>query len=229
MKTKTLILTAALSVAGLASSQAQVFSSNAVGYVNKTIESGGWTAITNPLDAGDNTIGALLVGLPDGTTIQKWVGDTFTGSVYTNIGVEGVDGWDDPSIVLNPGEGAFISNTTGQPYTITFVGEVMQGTGANALVNELPEGFSMVGSMVPQAGTLTSLSLSDSWGLAQDTAGVQVWDSDNQTYVGATFTFIGVEGIDGWDTDLPISVAESFFVQIPTGGATSWDREFSVN
>ena len=48
MRTKTLLLTAALSAAGIATSMAQVYSANAVGYVNKLIPTG-FSMIANPV------------------------------------------------------------------------------------------------------------------------------------------------------------------------------------
>ena len=46
---------------------AQVFSVNAVGYVNKTIPANGFAMISNPLKAADNTIDKLFAGVPAGT------------------------------------------------------------------------------------------------------------------------------------------------------------------
>jgi hypothetical protein len=232
MKTKTLILTATLSLAGLVSSQAQVFSSNAVGYVNLTIESVGWTAFTNPLNASDNSIGALFSGveLPDATSLQKWDADLglFVGATYSVIeGFPELSGWDNPNLIMNPGEGAFIGNTSGAPIVVTFVGEVLQFDDSNM---DLPVGFSMVGSKVPTDGTLESLGLADNFGADQDATSVQLWDSTLQSYVGSTYGYIdGFPEFTGFDNDLEIKVGTSFFVQIPPGGATTWDRDFDVN
>ena len=49
MRTKTLLLTAALSAAGIASSMAQVYSVNAVGYVNTPLVTG-FNLISNPAE-----------------------------------------------------------------------------------------------------------------------------------------------------------------------------------
>ena len=60
MRTKTILLTAAVLAAGLGASVAQsVFSVNAVGYVNVTIRPG-YNLIANPLNNGGNTVSEVL-------------------------------------------------------------------------------------------------------------------------------------------------------------------------
>jgi hypothetical protein len=207
MKTKTLILTAALSVAGLASSQAQVFSSNAVGYVNLTVQGGAFSMIANPLDAADNTVAGLLSDAPNGTQVLKWNGAGFDNSILA-FGT-----WSDPAMTLNPGEGFFIQPGGTAEVTLTFVGEVLQGS----LSNDLASGFSMVGSQVPQAGTATELDLTDD--LAN---GSQILQWNGSGYDSSILAF------GAWSpADPSIAVGEGFFVN--TGTATSWQRDFSIN
>jgi hypothetical protein len=76
MRTKTLLLTAALSAAGVATSMAQgaVYSVNAVGYVNTPLVAG-FNLVSNPLNntaANGNTIESLFAGVPDGTQVYKF-------------------------------------------------------------------------------------------------------------------------------------------------------------
>src|SRR5207249_175718 len=153
MRTKTLLLTAVLSAAGLASSfslaQGAVYSVNAVGYVNLTVPAG-LSLIANPLDATDNTI-ANVLKVPAGTQIYKFNGTGFTSALYDDI-----DGWTSSgqpagNITLNPGEGMFVRNNSG-PFTNTFVGEVKQGN----LSTPLPAGLSIVASQVPQQGKVST-------------------------------------------------------------------------
>src|SRR5205823_7441370 len=59
MRTKALLLAAAFAAAGVATSMAQVYSVNAVGYVNVTVDSG-FNMVANPLTAADNTVGNLF-------------------------------------------------------------------------------------------------------------------------------------------------------------------------
>jgi len=120
MRTKTLLLTATLGAAGIASSFAQtpVYSQNVVGYVNVQAPAG-FSLIANPLDnKTGNNLNTILPGVPVGTTVYKYDGATgFTSSV--NFGT-----WT-PDLILAPGEGAFIQLAA--PATLTFVGEVTLG------------------------------------------------------------------------------------------------------
>jgi hypothetical protein len=207
MKTKTLILTAALSVAGLASSQAQVFSSNAVGYVNLTMTAGAYNLITNPLDAEDNSVVGLFEALPNGSQVLKWNGAGFSPNS------KGFTGWSDTEMEILPGEGAFVFPGGAGEVTVTFVGEVMQG----ALSNALAAGFNLVGSMVPQSGTATELDLADDL-----STGAQVLKWNGSGY--ESFSL----GFTGWAPSEPsLEVGEGAFVSV--NSPTSWDREFSVN
>lgn len=208
MRTKTLILTAALGTAFMATTMAQVYSVNAVGYVNLEIPVG-FSMIANPLDAGEgmNTVGNLLDAAPVGTTVYKFVGGTY--DINNKLPV-----WQKPDMSLMPGEGAFIQNKTANPFTITFVGEVMQGT----LNNPIPEGFSIMSSMVPQAGQLdTDLGFPKGAGDV-----IYRFDSATQNYVISTSTG------PIWTPAAPVvGVGEAFFVKV--GAAKTWTREFSVN
>ena len=114
MRTKTLIVTAVLALAGIVSSSAQVYSVNAVGYVNKSIPKG-FSMVANPLVASSNTIKDLFNAAPDGTTIYK-----FNGVSYTSNGKDFGE-WANPSETLLPGEGAFVSAPSA--FTVTFVGK----------------------------------------------------------------------------------------------------------
>src|SRR5687767_7867980 len=126
MRTKALLLSAALFAAGLTVSTAQsVYSVNAVGYVNLSLPTG-YSMIANPLNTTNNTIGSLLTDLPNFSNLLKWTGSGF------NVATFAFGAWDQPNITLNPGEGAFVN--LGSAATLTFVGEVMQGS----LTNPVP-------------------------------------------------------------------------------------------
>lgn len=211
MRTKTLLLSAAVGAAGLLAASAQVYSVNSVGYVNLAIPPG-FSMIANPLNAADNTIGALFdpakTGLPDGTTIYKF--NSSTGQYSVNVLDFGA--WANPSDTLNPGEGAFIRNV-GPATTITFVGEVMQGT----LTQSLPQGFSIQASQVPQSGQLdTDLGFP-----AVDGDTVFMFVNSTGQYSVHAFDF------GAWNVPPVPAVGESFFVQ--KIAAATWTRNFSVN
>ena len=92
MRTKTLLLAAAATVAGIASLQAQsnVYSVNVVGYVNVTIPTG-YSLIANPLNSSDNTVSNLFnatsqSGAALGSTVYTWNGAGFIGNNNDEFG-----------------------------------------------------------------------------------------------------------------------------------------------
>jgi hypothetical protein len=107
--------------------------------------------------------------------------------------------------------------------TLTFVGEVVQGS----LTNQLPTGYSIRSSIVPQPGKLNSalgmpIGLNDS---------VFLFDPTNRTYV--DFTFQNVRGNNIWtgpagtDVEPEVAVGEAFFLFKVSG--TEWVRNFAIN
>src|SRR6185369_5624503 len=150
MRTKTLLLTAALCAAGIATSKAQVYSVNAVGYVNTSLLKG-FNLISNPLDnkaTDGNKIKNLFASLPAGAQVFY-----FDGSKYSIASVDeftGQIGGDAAETVLDPGNGVFVR--VDGPTTVTFVGEVPAGQ----THNQIPKGFSIKASKVPQAGKVTA-------------------------------------------------------------------------
>jgi hypothetical protein len=215
MRTKTLLLTAALSAAGVATSMAQVYSVNAVGYVNTTLVPG-FNLVSNPLDnkeTGGNQIRALFASLPFGTQVYNFNGTGFDISTKDDL-VGDYDPATFASAVIPPGKGVFVRNNTAQNQTVTFVGEVPQGT----LTTSIPAGFSIVASQVPQEGTATALGYTPA-------AGDQLyfWNETTQRYAISTF-----DPDFGFDNALPtIAVGEAFFIRKNAAG--SWTRTFSVN
>jgi hypothetical protein len=202
MRTKTLLLAAVLGVATLANSLAQVYSVNVVGYVNKSIPAG-LTMVANPLKSTSDTLGSLIPTAPNFSNFYKWNGAGF------DIATFQFTAWDQPNITLNPGEGGFINTDTA--FTITFVGDVMQGD----LVNPIPAGLSIRASMVPQAGTVEAL-------------GLTLGTFDNlYKWNGTGYTIYTVLPGGAWDPAIPsIEIAESIFIN--ANAATSWNRTFNV-
>lgn len=218
MRTKTLLLTAALSAVGLSTAMAQVYSVNAVGFVNVDIPSGLWI-IANPLDAGagNNTAAKLFPAdkVPDGFTIYKFNPGNTTKPYDINQCVFAA--WDIPDMALEPGTGFWVLNPAATAYKVTFVGEVKQGT----LTTPLPNGLSITASQVPQAGQ-------------PDTAlGFPVVEGDTiYRYMRGTATaqkpYLIYNYVFGaWDEVPTVEVAEGFWVN--KAGAASWVRTFNVN
>jgi len=157
MRTKTLLLTAAVIAAGIGASQAQVYSVNVVGYVNVTVGAG-YNLIANPLNGTNNLVSTVIPGsqLPTDTQLLTWnstIQDfnqadfVDTGTWYDQLG--------NPSAtVLNPGRGFFLQLPPGSTSrTVTFVGDVATGNSTNRVAHF----FDFVASVVPQSAGLSTI------------------------------------------------------------------------
>jgi hypothetical protein len=222
MRTKTLLLSAAVFTAGIVASTAQsVYSINAVGYVNITVVNG-YSLIANPLNGTNNVISTIMPTVPEASVVLRWnnaaqtffQADTYLGGVW-------YDGDFNPSgTVLNPGQGFFFQNNSGSSATLTFVGEVPQGS----LTNQIGANYGFYSSQVPQSGTLTQLGFP-----GQDGMSYNAWNAGGQTY-GQAYTYLGGQWYDGNFNpgDPSPAVGESFLIFNP-GAAVNWTRTFSVN
>jgi hypothetical protein len=209
MRTKTLIVTAALGAVGLGTSVAQtVYSVNAVGFVNINVPPG-FSMIANPLKAAVNEVGALFADAPDDTVIYKY--NSATGQY--NVNSKSFGAWDNPAEQLAPGDGAFIKNSGAAAFKITFVGEVVQGKQTNAI----PQNFSIKSSQWPQAGQLdTQLSFP----IVDDDTVYKFVNAQNNYSIHA-YSF------GSWDTPPVVAVGEAFFVK--KVAAANWVQDFKVN
>jgi len=235
MRTKTLLLTAAVLAAGLGASMAQsVFSVNAVGYVNVPLVAG-YNLIANPLNGTNNNIRTIMPVAPDGTilyhfnrvTQQYNQADTYFN--FTPPDNTWYDNNFDPSTtIIAPGEGFFLKVPPGPATNITFVGDVPQGGLTNTIVNH----YGFYSSIVPQSGTLTSLGFPT--GAAADGMNYYSWDSAQQKYRQALTYFNFTPPDNGWynnnfDLQEPTpGVAEGFLLLNPNS-SVAWGRTFSVN
>jgi hypothetical protein len=230
MRTKTLLLTAALTVAGIASSMAQaVYSVNAVGYVNYTLRSVGYNLIANPLNAGGNTLNEIFppsTPLPDDCFVVTW------NSAAGSIGGPDADvpfffggfGWDPAGPALPPGRSFFlyVPPTSANPtYNVTYVGEVPEGAPLSNPV-AVNNRYSALASQAPTAGRITT-------DLGLQAAGddiALVWDKPAGAFSSVTYTFF--DGF-GWDPAEPsIGVGDGFFLFRSAAGPTAWTRNFDV-
>jgi hypothetical protein len=213
MRTKALLLTAAIGAVGIASSMAQaVYSVNIVGYVNKTLP-GGLSMIANQLNATPNNRVTTLIPAPTGPlSVSKFVpasGNFVTATFDTDLG------WDDPtSMVLNPGQGAFVDNPN-PPMPVTFVGEVQLSSTIN-----IHAGLDIYSSPLPQAGTLNDI------GFPAIPSGqlLTLFKFNGTAYT----TFSYDEEVGGWQPIVPsVAIGESFFIDNP-GATIVWNRTFTV-
>jgi hypothetical protein len=214
MRTKALILTAAVAAAGIASVEAQsnVYSVNVVGYYNVTVPAGGLKLVGVSLSSTNTSLSTLFKTVPDGTQFFKWTGTTFQSSLFEDLGEGGSWSVDLP---LLPGQGGFVKNNTANPLTVTFVGEVSQGS----LTNPVPSGFEVEASLVPQAGAVNTV------------LGLPVVDGDQVfKWTGAGYTSYLYEDLgDGgtWNPSQPtLEVGEAVFSRKTTG--VNWVRNFTV-
>jgi len=182
--------------------------------VNTTLTPG-LNLVSNPLTGSNNSIATLFTGVPAGTQVYKFGGTSFTTYSFVNP----VLGWQPASASTEttlPGDGVFVRNPGTTPVTVTFVGEVPQGT----LANPVPAGLSIKSSQVPQAG-LVSTDLS-----FPAAAGDQVYKFNATTQKYDTYAF--VNAVLGWQPSQPsVGVGEAVFVR--KNAAASWNRTFSVN
>jgi hypothetical protein len=207
MRTKTILLTAALVAAGVASSMAQsnVYSLNVVGYVNVALPTG-FSIVNTPLDSGNNVDTNLFPSPANGTILYSFTASGgFSPDVYAN-------GWSVPGFSLQPGHAYFYFNPTANPVTNTFVGTVLQGTNTNALAT----GFSLVGSIPPISGTVdTNLSMPVENGTIV------------YTFLSSATGYVPYVYANGWTPSSPvIGVGQGFFVFQPA--ATNWVQTFTV-
>jgi hypothetical protein len=212
MRTKTLILTAFVGALGIAGASAQVYSVNAVGYVNKSIPTG-FSIVANPLNNGGNKVADVFGAAPGALTVYTFGDAGFGINSYDSDFEE----WDNGDAVVAPGEGFFVFNGGDAAANITFVGEVPQGD----LSNALPKGFSIRSSQVPQEGKLDS-----DLGFPTDEA-VTVYQFGAAGYSISAYD----TDFEEWDTDdgagPVVGVAEGFWVLRES--ATSWTRSFSTS
>lgn len=195
-----------------------VYSLNVVGYYNVTIPANTFVMIANQLDTTNNTLASVLpaANLPPGAQFFKF------NNGWTAYAVD--DG-EDPyiwagappasTVTLAPGEGGMFKSPTAT--TLTFVGEVKQGS----LTNNLPIGVKVLtASQVPQAGTPAVLGIPGE-------AGDQIFK-----YAGGYSAYAFDDGEDPptWlPAGLTFGVGEGFFYRkAPTSTNSKWVRNFTV-
>ncbi len=213
-----------VSAAGvLAVSATDVFSVNAVGFVNVTVPAGQFSIVANPLNASDNTLTNLLASVPSGSAVYRFdiANQGFSTYNKTSRGWTGtgLDGKTAGQVVFNPGEAFFVYNPSANPIVLTFVGEVLQGS---ALTSSIPTGYSMIASVIPQSDKLQSvLNLPAA-------SGDIVYFFRNGGYVTANKSSRGWSGsgVDASGEPVPL-VGEGFFYF--TAASKTWTRNFSAN
>ncbi len=125
-----------------------------IGYTRKTYDPASTNIITDHLVYTANTLNSLFgliidaFGFAEDVQIQKWNGSSLDTYTWTST-----SGWSpNGNATLNPGEGAIFINPSTNYLTLGFVGQVQEGS----LDIPLASGFSLVGSILPKTGGITS-------------------------------------------------------------------------
>jgi hypothetical protein len=212
---------------GAASSMAQVYSQNAVGYYTLNLVQG-FNLVANQLNNGDNNINTVIppsAPLPDGTALVTW--NTGTQSFNDVDSFFATFGWFDSGLnpsttVLSPGGGAFIQllppATTA---SVVLVGDVPQGD----LQLDLVTGFQIISQLTPQSIGVEVAGLP-----ATDTDTIQFWNAGTQRYEDPINFFAGFGWFDSGlnQVDPTPLIGEAVFYN-RIGAADTWTRTFSVN
>jgi len=167
MRTKVLLSTIAVLAWGLASSNAQVYSANVVGYINLQLTNG-FNLIGNQLDldgTGTNNTLVTCFGtqMPNGTKVYPWDGGLLPSCLYNSTANKWAGSTNVANAALSPGQGVFVQVPAAAvtPLTVTLVGNVLQGS----LSNNITVGYQIVSSMVPLSGLIdTNLGYAPSKG-----------------------------------------------------------------
>ncbi len=233
MRTKTLALSALIGMLGSAAVMAQqnVYSINAVGYINLS------------LAPGFNMIAVQLVTSPTNTVVNLFPNpaDPITGNgPYDNCeifkfnpvdgrydnsdngdaaGGMGTTGWDGGgTITINPGEAVWFDNGTGGTLSVTVVGSVPQGTNSITIY----PGFNMLASPVPFSGDLVqSMQFTNYVNFNDQGSQAFVWENPDPALGHPAYNSYSVdlqggnEGVSG--TNVYVTPSG------PNAGTPSWD------
>jgi hypothetical protein len=228
MRTKTLILTAALSIAAAATSMAQaVYSVNIVGYINLNIPAG-LSMIANQLDDSGSPRNQVqnILGNPSGNVTVNFFNPAtgnYDQSTYDPFGgPTGGPIWFDGNRILEPGGGAFVDSV--DAFTATLVGEVR-------LVSSLsiPPGLSIRSSVIPQSAPVTAMGFPFDLPAAPDPVTIYRYNRTTGGYDSSSYDpFGGPTGGAIWFPSPPSpNIGESWFVDNAGASALIWPRTFT--
>jgi hypothetical protein len=244
MRTKTMLLGAAVLAAGLASSlAANVYSVNVVGYYNVTVPAGKEVLLANQLTgtgATSNAASTQITGnFPSGCNLFVWNGLSFT--LYTYY--DAADAAPDPAgfydingnystVPLNQGIGAFFQNASNGPATIQVVGQVVQGSNAVPIQT----GFQPLSIPCPVSTNFADTTIVNFVDNNESGDLLEQWIVGSQTF-SSPYTYYdaadaapdpaGWYDINGnYATPTP-AVGEAFFLS-HVGAATNWNFFFTV-
>jgi len=227
-----MLLSALLGALGSVSVMAQtnVYSLNAVGYINVTLLPG-YNIITCPLIASpDNTIATVLnntngqfqSGARNVASVFQFTGGTYSASDNADA-ANAPSGWaGGGTITMNPGQAIFFYNPTTTNMLATFVGTVPTGS----VTNSLYPGYNLVGSVVPVSGDIVTNSIS------QFTNGQSSGRTSDAlyTYAPGIGYSIDIYAAGAWASGDPVltNVYEGFFFDNAFSTTNNWIENYSV-
>jgi hypothetical protein len=245
MRTKTLLIAAAALVAGIVSSEAQVYSANVVGYVSIPFTNGVLALVAPALDLDgtgtNNTVSSVFTTPAIGDTVFAFNGSGYDTISYTYVVVSGhgatavyATNWFNGSSIatnypINPGRGVFYLPATNE--TATMVGTVLQGTFTNRYFPTAGN-LSLVSSQIPEAAGITSVLG------YKPSIGDNVFTFVNGGYNTYSYTFVVVSGhgatavyATNWfngsvQGEPVIGVGQGFWIQ--PANNTNWVQSFTV-
>jgi len=237
-----MLLSALLGALGSVSviAQTNVYSLNAVGYINVTLLPG-YNIISAPLIASpDNTIKTLL----NNTNAQYQSGSGRSGQyalVYSYVNGQYVtdqadyqntpSGWlNGGTNTINPGQAVFFYNPTATNMYATFVGTVPTGS----ITNALAPGYSLVGSVVPVSGDILTNSISLFTNGQVTGSGRSVTADEIYTYAAGVGYSTYQYSASGWVLGTTVTdptlanVYSGFFFYNPFSTTNNWVENYSV-
>jgi hypothetical protein len=223
MRTKTLLIAVAALAIGVASSMAQTYSQNVVGYINLNLTNG-YNLFGNQLDLDgkgtNNTVGGVFgTNLSVNSQVLAWQPGSGTyASIIWAKGKSGL-GWSGDTNVINKalsvGQGVFVKITNN--IVLTEVGNVIQGTNVTPLIS----GYNLISFVTPISGAIqTNLSYAPS-----PNDKVMKWNPATQGYDISTYSK-GKSGYS-WSPSQPvINVGDAIFLS--TTNPAAWTNIFNI-
>jgi len=211
MKTKALISLVIFGACAVrAMAETNIYSDNVVGLYKVVCPANQYQLLANQLHTTNDVLSTVIPNAPPNSILQKF------NAGYTAYSFDDVDlAWvPDGNVSLKPGEGGFFKSPV--TTTLTFVGEVMQGS----LTNTLPRGqYAIRASIVPQNGRVTTdlgLPAEPNDILQNYTLGYTAYSFDDVDLVWVPFEPSNTVGRAFW------------YVKALSNTHTNWIRNFTV-
>jgi hypothetical protein len=217
MRTKTLLLTAALAGLGVAAN-ADVTSVNYVGYINGPIPQG-YSIRCSGFRGGARDIATLMPAPPCGVTCYE-IDDN--GTVFIANFDPVYSSWDNPNLQIKHGQAIVVSSPCAFNNTFTGTGDENKyyqgGQVRNDVTPGSPSHTVLRSNPVPMAGLLTT-----QLGFNPGAVAVTTYQFKNGTIIHNWDPVYG-----SWDQEPFIDLGEGFFVLTANGTAIQWPQNFAV-